>query len=150
MSDLERTPPDPPALQTGPALGAPIRPPAGSGGGLAGLLRRRFAGALGFSIDGLRRGWNEEAFRVELIGAAVTIPLGLWLGDTAVERVLLVGSVLLVLIVELLNTAIEVVVDRISLERHAMSKHAKDLGSAAVLIALLLAALTWLLLLMGE
>ena len=71
------------------------------------------------------------------------IPLALWLGRTGVERVLLVGSVLFVMIVELLNTGIEVVVDRISHERHHLSGFAKDLGSSAVLLALLLAAMTW-------
>ena len=71
------------------------------------------------------------------------IPLALWLGRTGVERVLLVGSVLFVMIVELLNTGIEVVVDRISHERHHLSGFAKDLGSSAVLLALLLAAITW-------
>jgi diacylglycerol kinase (ATP) len=73
----------------------------------------------------------------------VLIPLALWLGRTGVERVLLVGSVLFVMIVELLNTGIEVVVDRISHERHHLSGFAKDLGSSAVLLALLLAAITW-------
>ena len=75
------------------------------------------------------------------------IPLALWLGRTGVERVLLVGSVLFVMIVELLNTGIEVVVDRISHERHHLSGFAKDLGSSAVLLALLLAAMTWALML---
>jgi len=73
----------------------------------------------------------------------VLIPLALWLGRTGVERVLLVGSVLFVMIVELLNTGIEVVVDRISHERHHLSGFAKDLGSSAVLLALLLAEFTW-------
>jgi diacylglycerol kinase (ATP) len=75
----------------------------------------------------------------------VLIPLALWLGRTGVERVLLVGSVLFVMIVELLNTGIEVVVDRISHERHHLSGFAKDLGSSAVLLALLLAVITWVL-----
>lgn len=77
----------------------------------------------------------------------VLLPLAFWLGRTGVERVLLVGSVLLVMIVELLNTGIEVVVDRISHEHHRLSGFAKDLGSSAVLISLLLAATTWVLIL---
>ena len=78
---------------------------------------------------------------------AVCAPLGLWLGDGGVERALLVGSLLLVLIVELANSAIEAAVDRISLEHHRLAKRAKDIGSAAVMLALLNAALTWLLVL---
>jgi diacylglycerol kinase (ATP) len=92
---------------------------------------------------------SEAAFRQEAWAALVLLPLGLVVGDDAVERVLLVGSVLLVLIVELLNTAVEVVVDRIGLERHTRSGFAKDLGSAAVLIVLLLVVVTWGLLLFG-
>jgi len=92
---------------------------------------------------------SEAAFRQEAWAALVLLPLGFVVGDNAVERVLLVGSVLLVLIVELLNTAVEVVVDRIGLERHTLSGFAKDLGSAAVFIVLLLVVVTWGLLLLG-
>lgn len=92
---------------------------------------------------------NEAAFRQELYLCAVLLPLGLWLGHSNVERALLVGSLLVVLIVELLNTAIEVVVDRISADRHALSGLAKDLGSAAVSMALLLTASVWALILLG-
>jgi len=96
------------------------------------------------SLRGLRHCYHSEAaFRQEVWAACVLIPLALWLGRTGVERVLLVGSVLFVMIVELLNTGIEVVVDRISHERHHLSGFAKDLGSSAVLLALLLAAMTW-------
>jgi diacylglycerol kinase (ATP) len=96
------------------------------------------------SLRGLRHCYHSEAaFRQEVWAACVLIPLALWLGRTGVERVLLVGSVLFVMIVELLNTGIEVVVDRISHERHHLSGFAKDLGSSAVLLALLLAAITW-------
>lgn len=96
------------------------------------------------SICGLRAAWQtESAFRQEVALAAVMLPLALWLGRTWTERALLVGSVLLVLIVELLNTAVEYAVDRVSLERHDLSKTAKDLGSAAVLLTLLLCALVW-------
>jgi len=100
------------------------------------------------SVRGLKQCYRSEAaFRQEVWAACVLIPLGVWLGRTAAERLLLVGSVLFVMIVELLNTAIEVVVDRIGPERHRLSGFAKDLGSSAVLLALLLAAITWLLLL---
>jgi diacylglycerol kinase (ATP) len=90
---------------------------------------------------------SEAAFRQEVWAALVLLPLAMWLGRTAVEKVLLAGSVLLVMIVELLNTGIEVVVDRISHEHHRLSGFAKDLGSSAVLFALLLAAMTWVLVL---
>ena len=88
---------------------------------------------------------SEAAFRQEIWGLIIVVPLAFRLGDTAVERVLLLGSYLLLLIVELLNTGIEVVVDRIGLERHALSGFAKDLGSAAVLLGLVLVAVTWIL-----
>jgi diacylglycerol kinase (ATP) len=96
------------------------------------------------SLRGLRHCYHSEAaFRQEVWAACVLIPFALWLGRTGVERVLLVGSILFVMIVELLNTGIEVVVDRISHERHHLSGFAKDLGSSAVLLALLLAVVTW-------
>ena len=88
---------------------------------------------------------SEAAFRQEIWGLIIIVPLAFWLGQTAVERVLLLGSYLLLLIIELLNTGIEVVVDRIGLERHALSGFAKDLGSAAVLLGLVLVAVTWIL-----
>lgn len=92
---------------------------------------------------------NEDAFRQELILAAVFVPLAFWVGRSGVERALLVGSVLLVLVVELLNSAVEATVDRISFENHHLAKRAKDIGSAAVLLTLLGAAATWLLILAG-
>jgi diacylglycerol kinase (ATP) len=96
------------------------------------------------SLRGLKHCYHSEAaFRQEVWASCVLVPLALWLGRTGVERVLLVGSVLFVMIVELLNTGIEVVVDRISHEQHRLSGFAKDLGSSAVLLALLLAAITW-------
>jgi diacylglycerol kinase (ATP) len=96
------------------------------------------------SLRGLKHCYHSEAaFRQEVWAALVLVPMAVWLGQTAVERTLLVGSVLVVMIVELLNTGIEVVVDRISHERHHLSGFAKDLGSSAVLLALLLAAITW-------
>lgn len=90
---------------------------------------------------------NEEAVRLEIVMLAVFMPLAVWLGGTGTERALLIGSLLLVLMVELLNTGIEIVVDRISTERHELSGLAKDLGSAAVFVALLNAAAIWALVL---
>ena len=114
-----------------------------NGTGLARLKR-----ALSCSYAGMAAAWaNEEAFRQELFAAVVLVPLACWIGDSGVERALLVGSLLLVVIVELVNTAVEVVVDRISADRHALSGLAKDLGSAAVSMALLHAAVIWLLVL---
>ncbi len=90
---------------------------------------------------------SEAAFRQEFWLACLLLPAGLWLGQSGVERALLVGSVILLLIVELLNTGIEVVVDRIGVERHPLSGFAKDVGSAAVLFGLLLLFSTWALIL---
>ena len=99
-----------------------------------------------WSMDGLRAALRHEfAFRIEAVLVLILTPLALWLGQTAVQRVLLVGSLLLVLIVELLNSAVEATVDRISEEHHPLSKRAKDLGSAAVLVCLLNVVVTWLL-----
>jgi diacylglycerol kinase (ATP) len=92
---------------------------------------------------------HEDAFRQELILAAIFVPLAFWVGSDGLERALLIGSVLLVLIVELLNSAIEATVDRISFENHRLAKRAKDLGSAAVMLALICAGATWLLILVG-
>ena len=86
---------------------------------------------------------NEEAFRLEVLGAVVLVPLGVWLGRSGAEKALLAAAVIQVMIVELLNTGIEVVVDRISVERHALSGLAKDLGSAAVMVSLFLATTIW-------
>jgi diacylglycerol kinase (ATP) len=111
--------------------------------GLSRLVR-----AMGVTWQGLK--WaakNEEAMQLELLGLIVFIPLGLWLGDSGVERALLVGSLLLVLVVELINSAIEAAIDRIGPEHHTLSGVAKDMGSAAVFLALLNAAITWLLVL---
>ena len=113
-----------------------------------GLKRLWFA--TGNSLRGLKLCYGSEAaFRQEVWLAVVLLPLSLWVGRTAVERVLLAGSVLILLIVELLNTAVEVVVDRIGLERHTLSGFAKDAGSAAVMLTLALVALTWGLILFG-
>jgi diacylglycerol kinase (ATP) len=111
----------------------------------------RLVAAFFNSIQGYKATWqNEEAFRLEIYLMLVTTPLGFWLGHGPVEKLLLVGSVFLVAIVELLNTGIEVVVDRISFEHHELSGRAKDIGSAAVTTALFLAALTWTLIPLGH
>lgn len=102
------------------------------------------------SWKGFKGAWRfEAAFRQEIMLAVVLIPLGLWLGQTSLEKALLVASVLFVLIVELLNTGIETVVDRIGLERHELSGLAKDVGSTAVLIAFILLGVVWAGVLLG-
>lgn len=110
---------------------------------------RRLVNATGYSWAGLRAAWrNEEAFRQEALLCTALAPLALWLGDGAVERALLLGSLLLIVIVELLNTGIEAAIDRIGPERHELSGRAKDIGSAAVFVALLNAAVVWVLILL--
>jgi len=109
---------------------------------------RRILNAFGFSMAGFRDCFqHEEAFRQEVYVLLVLLPLGLWLGEDAVERALLVGSLLIVPIVELLNSAVEANVDRVGLERHELSRRAKDIASAAVFLSLVLAALVWVLVL---
>lgn len=111
---------------------------------------RRLINAARYSLSGLAEAArHEDAFRQELILAALMVPLGLWLGTNGVERALLVGSVLAVLVVELLNSAVEAAVDRISLENHRLAKRAKDMGSAAVMLSLVSAGAVWLLVLLG-
>ena len=111
---------------------------------------RRLLNAAGYSWAGLKAAWrNEEAFRQEGLLCAALVPVALWLGDNAVEQALLIGSLLLVMMVELLNSAIEAAIDRIGPERHELSGRAKDLGSAAVFIALLNVAVLWLLMLLS-
>ena len=108
----------------------------------------RIARAAGYSIAGLRAALRKEAaFRQELMLCLVLAPLGVWLGRNGIERTLLVGSLAMVLVVELLNSAIEATVDRISKKPHKLSGRAKDMGSAAVYLALLLVMLTWALIL---
>jgi diacylglycerol kinase (ATP) len=99
--------------------------------------------ATGYSIAGLHAGWHETAFRQEAIASIVLLPAAFWLGRNWVETVLLAGTVILIMIVELLNTGIETAIDRIGPEWHDLSKRAKDMGSAAVLLSLLLCAGTW-------
>ena len=104
----------------------------------------RLINALGYSKDGLAAAWkNEAAFREEVLLAAVAFPLAFYLGRTGIERALLAGSILFILIVEILNSAVEAVVDKASPEKHELAKRAKDMGSAAVLLSLLNAAVVW-------
>jgi diacylglycerol kinase (ATP) len=104
----------------------------------------RLVHAFGYSLAGLRAGWGETAFRQEALAALVLVPAGFWLGRNWVEIALLCASVVLVMVVELLNTGIETAIDRIGPEWHDLSKRAKDMGSAAVLLSLLLCAGIWL------
>ena len=114
--------------------------------GVDGLTR--LVRAFGFSVAGFKAAFiNEQAFRQEVYCLIVLVPLGLWWGETGVERAILVGSLLLVPIVELLNSAVEAVVDRIGTEHHELSGRAKDIGSAAVLLSSVLVCLIWLLVL---
>jgi len=116
--------------------------------GKTGLVR--VWNAFFYSMDGLTAAFkHEDAFRQEVFLALLLIPLALVLGETGIERVLMIGAVLLVLIVELLNSAVEAAVDRISLEHHLLIKRAKDMGSAAVMIALINVAVVWALVLLG-
>ena len=100
--------------------------------------------AAGYSLQGLVAGWSETAFRQEVVASAVMLPLAFMIGQDWVEVALLAGTVLLVMIVELLNTGIESCIDRIGPEWHDLSKRAKDMGSAAVLLSLLWCAGVWL------
>ena len=111
---------------------------------------KRLLNAFRYSCSGIKEAYrNEGAFRQETLLAAILLPLAFWLDATAAGRALMIGSVLLLLIVELLNSAIETTVDRISLDEHMLAKRAKDIGSAAVLIAVVNLAVVWLLVLLG-
>ncbi len=111
---------------------------------------RRIWNAFNYSLAGLRAAFrHEDAFRQEAILATILLPLAFWFNVSASERTLMVFSILLVLIVELLNSAIEATVDRISLDNHRLAKRAKDIGSAAVFIALLNVVMVWGLILVG-
>jgi diacylglycerol kinase (ATP) len=110
---------------------------------------KRILNAYHYSMAGFRACFqHEEAFRQEVFASLVLVPVGLWLGATGVERALLVGSWLLVPIVELLNSAVEANVDRVGLERHELSARAKDIASAAVFLSLVFATTVWLLVLL--
>jgi diacylglycerol kinase (ATP) len=107
---------------------------------------RRILNATRYSWEGLAAAArHEDAFRQELVVFALAAPVALWLGRTGLERALLIGCLFLVLIVELLNSAVEAAVDRISLESHPLAKRAKDIGAAAVMLSLVNASVVWLL-----
>jgi diacylglycerol kinase (ATP) len=126
----------------------PSLPPESSFKGKTGL--RRIFNAFFYTLDGLRAAYrHEDAFRQEVWLAVILIPLTFFLPVSNIGRALMVASVLLVLIVELINSAIEAAIDRISLEKHSLSKRAKDIGSAAVMIALINVVATWSLVLFG-
>ena len=109
---------------------------------------RRLMNAFGYSIAGTLAAFkHEDAFRQEVILSAFLIPLALYLGQTGVEQALMIASILLVIIVELLNSSVEATVDRISVKRHKLSKRAKDIGSAAVFFSLINATVIWFLIL---
>ena len=105
---------------------------------------RHIKNAVIYSMAGFKAAWvNEMAFRTEAIVIAIMLPIGIWMGRTVVEWALLIGSSMLILITELLNSAVENVVDRIGVERHILSKQAKDLGSAAAAVSMLTAVIIW-------
>lgn len=105
---------------------------------------RRIVNAFYYSMSGLKLAYlHEHAFRQEVLGAAILLPVACLVPVTPVERVLLIGTVLLVLIVELLNSSVEAAIDRVGLEMHHLSKRAKDIGSAAVFLGLILLGVTW-------
>lgn len=112
---------------------------------------QRLLPALRYALQGLKTAFQQEAaFRQEVLLAIILVPIALWIGDKGVEQILLIGSVLLILIIELLNTSVEAMIDRISLDPHSLSKQAKDIASAAVFLTLLLAIITWLLIIGGK
>jgi len=112
------------------------------------FLKRRIIYNTKYSINGLVSAFkNEEAFRIEIFLALIMIPLGFYLAPEVVSRVLLIGSILLVLIVELLNSGLENLVDRVSLEKHELSGRVKDQGSAAVFLSICLCAFVWVMIL---
>ncbi len=111
---------------------------------------RRFWNASRYSMKGIKNSYRfEQAFRLEVYALIAAVPLALYLGDSGLERLMLIASVVLVLIVELLNTGVEMVVDRIGLEHHELSGRAKDAGSAAVFISILLSISVWITVLSG-
>lgn len=110
---------------------------------------RRLINAFGYSMNGLATAFRvEDAFRQEVLLASVLIPLALWFDVSGIERAMLIASVMFVLVVELLNSAVEATVDRVSLDSHSLAKRAKDIGSAAVFVALVNAAAIWALVLL--
>ena len=108
----------------------------------------RLSAALNHSFEVLKATFkNEEAFRQEIFLALILIPVAFYTGDTTVEKILLVSSLILLIVIELINTGIEVIIDRVSLDKNELSKLAKDIGSAAVLIAFLNCFIVWLMIL---
>jgi len=108
------------------------------------IVIRRFINASRYSFKGLAAAWkNEEAFRLEIAAAIIMIPSSFWIGSNAAEISLLIGTCFLVLITELLNSAIEAIVDRIGPELHELSGRAKDIGSAAVMVSLIMTVSVW-------
>jgi len=106
---------------------------------------RRLVNALRYSLAGLKAAWiHEEAFRQEIILIILVVPLGIWLGETGVQRAILVGIYFIIPLTELLNSAIEAIVDRMGEERHELSGRAKDLGSAAVFLSICIALIVWI------
>lgn len=129
-----------------PEVAAPLEPEQSPFKGKTGLIR--IVHAFFNSCAGLADAWrHESAFRQEILLAAILVPVALVVPASAAERALLIASVLLVIIVELLNTGVEVAIDRISFEHHSLSKRAKDIGSAAVFVALVLMGAVWAVLL---
>ena len=109
---------------------------------------KRLANAFTYSVAGTLAAFkHEDAFRQEVILSAILIPLAIYLGQTVIEQALMIASILLIIIVELLNSSVEATVDRISVKRHKLSKRAKDIGSAAVFFSLVNAAVVWFLIL---
>ncbi len=105
---------------------------------------RRLVNAFRYTIAGIKAAWlNEEAFRQEIIMGVLMVPLGVWLGDSGTQKALLVGIYFIIPLVELLNSAIEAIVDRIGEERHKLSGRAKDMGSAAVFLSICIALIVW-------
>ena len=112
---------------------------------------KRLVLAAGYSWKGLKAGWqNEEAFRQEVILAIILIPLAFWLDTGLIQTILLIASVLLILIVEIINSAIEAVVDLVTSEKQPLAGRAKDMGSAAVMLSLINAAVIWFLVLFSH
>ena len=110
----------------------------------------RIINAAIYSFSGLREAWlTQTAFRQEIYLSIFAVPLVFFVGNTAIEKILLLSSLFLILIVELINSALETAIDRIGLEHHHLSKRAKDLGSAAVFISLMNAAMVWMLIIFG-
>lgn len=112
---------------------------------------KRILNAFRYSCSGLKEAYrNEDAFRQEVLLAAILLPLAFWVSPEVIERALMIGSVLLLLIIELLNSAIEAAVDRVSLDDHPLSKRAKDIGSAAVFISIINLTVVWSLVMFGK